>query len=199
MLKAERGLTLIEVMVTVSVFGMLLLAVVPSVASAVQDTRARGVAEHMLQGLNKARIEAIKQNRSVTFWLVDQIADGCKLSPTSGAWVVSMDSPAGSCGHAASLVSSPRIIQTFGFTELSRGVVIRGLDDGASLATSGATFNGYGRLQLASGGLMRIDVEHAGSSSRRFSIEVSPAGGVRLCDRAIDSSSGDPRACLSST
>jgi len=199
MLKKAAGFTLIEVMVTISILGLLLLAVAPNVAATVQDTRARGVAETLLQGLSKARIEAIKHNRKVTFSLVDQVGDGCALSPTSGAWVVSMDNPQGRCGQSASTETAPRIIQTFGLKELSRGVVIQGMASGAAPATAGATFNAFGQLELAPGMLMRIDVRHAGPSSRLFSIEVSPAGGIRLCDRALEIGGGDPRACLSST
>ncbi|MBV7539793.1 GspH/FimT family pseudopilin [Acidovorax sp. sic0104] len=197
MLKKTKGFTLIELMVTISIVALMLMAVVPSVAAAMQDTRARGIAEHLLQGLNKARIEAIKHNRAVTFSLVDQISDGCSLSSASGAWVVSMDDPAGRCGQPASTEAAPRIIQTFAPREQFRGVTIQGLDSSASTAKGGATFNGYGQLEAASGALARIDISHSGPSARLFRIEVSPAGGVRLCDRALDPASGDPRACVS--
>lgn len=199
MLKKNMGFTLVELMVTISILGMLLLAVAPSVAAVVQDTRARGIAEHLLQGLGKARIEAIKSNRNVMFSLVDQVNDGCALSSTSSAWVVSMDSPQGRCGHSASIDTAPRIIQTFGLKDLAKGVDVQGMASDASPASAGVTFNAFGQVELKPGALMRIDVSHAGPSSRRFSIEVSPAGGIRLCDRAIAAGSGDPRACLSST
>lgn len=198
--KMNEGFTLIELMVAISVLGLLLLAVAPSVAASMQDTRARGIAENLLQGLNKARIEAVKRNRNVTFSLVDQVADGCALSSTSGAWVVSVDSSLqGRCGQPASNESAPRIIQTFGPKDPLRGVVIKGQDSTAAPAIAGTTFNGYGQLQSATGALVRIDIAHTGPSARLFRIEVSPAGGVRLCDRALDPASGDPRACTSST
>lgn len=199
MLKSSKGFTLIELMVTISVLGLLLMAVVPNVASAMQDTRARGIAEHLLQGLNKARIEAIKHNRAVRFSLVDQISDGCALSSKSGAWVVSIDSPSGRCGQPASTETEPRIIQTFAPKDRFREVTIQGLDSSDASAKEGATFNGYGQLETASGALVRIDISHPGPSARLFRIEVSPAGGVRLCDRALGPDSGDPRACVSSS
>ena len=74
-----RGLTLIELMVTVVILVMLLLGVAPSIGAWMRNTQVRNVASSMLAGLNRARNEAMRRNVPVRFSLVS-LADSTVLT-----------------------------------------------------------------------------------------------------------------------
>ncbi len=99
-----RGLTLIELMVTVAILVLLLVGVGPSMGAWMRNTQVRNVASSMLAGLNRARNEAMRRNVPMQFSLVSLgdaaqtvMNNTCALSATGVSWVVSVRNPAGSC------------------------------------------------------------------------------------------------------
>ena len=70
----ERGFTLIELMVAISVMALLLMAVSPSLRDWVVNLRIRNTASAVEQGLQLARQEAIRRNQSTGFYLVSSSA-----------------------------------------------------------------------------------------------------------------------------
>jgi type IV fimbrial biogenesis protein FimT len=196
-----RGVTLVELIVVIFLISMLLLATVPSVADWIRNVRVRATAESIASGLNRARTEAIKQNKVVTFWLVNSpgvvgVLDGsCVRSSTSASWVVSLDDPTGACGAAPSTTDSPRLISSKAAGESGDGVVIAAVDVSGSTADS-ISFNGFGQPVTGAGGapIATLDITSSSSGARRLRIAVSTGGDMRLCDR--DVSSSDPRRCL---
>lgn len=193
-MKRQLGINLIEVAVTVSVLGILVAAGLPSVGDWIRSTHVRTLAETTQNGLHKARQEAMKRNKVVTFWLVSPATttrpdDTCALDTASGAWVVSLENPAGKCATEPSASVTPRIVETFGPGKSAEGLAI-------VANTSSISFNGFG--QRTSGGAWKIDISHSASTTvRPLRVEVSASGGIRMCDptaTAIDST--DPRACV---
>lgn len=73
-MRAVRGFTLIELMVTVSILGVMAALAGPPMASMIAAQRLRGMATDFHQSLLKARSEAIKRNTSVT------------VNPLDGSW-----------------------------------------------------------------------------------------------------------------
>lgn len=69
-----KGFTLIEVLVTVAIAGILAAVAVPSFVSLIADQRAKAAATDLYTALSVTRSEAIKHNRNVT------------LQPKSGDW-----------------------------------------------------------------------------------------------------------------
>lgn len=192
----QRGFNLIEAVVTVSVLGILIAAAVPGMGDWIRATHVRNVAETTQNGLQKARTEAMKRNKVVTFWLVSPANavkpdNTCALSPASAAWVISLDDPAGKCATDPSSTTLPRIVETYGPGQAANGVTVSALD-GAGAAASSISFNGFG--QRVGAGVARIDITHdSGPSVRPLRIQVSSSGGVRMCDPAV--AAPDPRAC----
>jgi type IV fimbrial biogenesis protein FimT len=191
--KRQRGINLIEVAVTVSVLGILIAAGMPSMGDWIRSTHVRTLAETTQTGLHKARQEAMKRNKVVTFWMVSPATttrpdDTCALDAASGAWVVSLENPAGKCATAPSASVAPRIVETYGPGNSAEGIAV-------AADTSSISFNGFG--QRTGGGAWKVDISHTASTSvRPLRVEVSPSGGIRMCDpavRAIDTT--DPRAC----
>lgn len=193
----QRGFNLVEAMVTLSVLGLLIAMALPSMSDWMNSTKVRTVAENAQTGLQRARAEAIKRNKVVTFWLVSPNTtaspdDTCALSSTSGAWVVSLDDPTSHCSTAPSPTDAPRIVQTYGPGNAAALISVAGTQSDGSTAATSVSFNGYGQ-RVGTGTLANIDVTHADASARQLRIQISTSGSIRMCDRAI--ASPDPRAC----
>lgn len=193
----QRGFNLVEVAVTVSILGILVATAAPSMADWIRSMRVRNMAEAVQNGLTRARTEAMKQNRVVTFWLVSPSNTpkpdaACALASDSGAWVVSVDDPAGACEKEASATEAPRIVDTYGPGSAGDGVTVEALDADGDAATS-VRFNPFGQPLRGTDPIARIDFTHAETGPRKLRIQISPSGAVRMCDR--DVVSPDPRAC----
>lgn len=66
-----RGFTLVELMITLTVLGILLALSVPSFNGWIRNTRVRTVADTLQNGLRLAQAEAVRRNRTVEFFLTN--------------------------------------------------------------------------------------------------------------------------------
>ncbi|MFZ4551991.1 MAG: GspH/FimT family pseudopilin [Aquabacterium sp.] len=196
----QRGFTLIEAMVVVTIVTVLALAAAPNLSTWLDNIRIRNASDAIQEGLQTARAEAIKRNQNITFWLVTsntlyQVDNSCALSSTSGSWAVSVSDPSKHCGDSPSTTSAPRLVSARGVGDSGARVDVKALQaDGATASTS-VTFNGFGRVTNANA-ISRIDVtgQTSGTAYRNLRITISPVGQIRLCDPSV-SSSNDPRKC----
>lgn len=192
--KQAGGFSLLELMVVMALLAILAVLATPSMSEWTRNQRIRGEAEALLNGLQKAREEAIRRNRPVSFWLVSDLSSGCALSNTSGTWVVSINTPAGKCNSAPSASADPMLVTS----NESRNVDVQA--DGSEVR-----FNGYGRATANSSSgaaITTIDIRdpadasntNVGSHTYR-SLRVNIQGsGFRLCDPRI-TTAGDTRRC----
>lgn len=198
-----RGLTLIELLVTVTVLGLLLLAVMPNVTEWLRSTEVRNAAESIVAGLQKTRAEAVRRNRQVLFSLVSTVAgqpgqlDGsCALSSTSASWVISLASPEGKCNLAPSETTAPQIIEKHAQGDGARNAVVAvSLEKCAGSATSGQVkFDSLGRPDSSATAPRCFTLTHASGSATTVRVEVDAGGGVRSClpDLKV---ANDPRLC----
>jgi len=65
----SRGVTLIELAVVLAVVAILFSQAAPAFSAWVHNTQVRTAAESIQNGMQLARAEAIRRNRSVMFWL----------------------------------------------------------------------------------------------------------------------------------
>lgn len=194
------GFTLIELAVTLAVFGILLALVAPNAAAWVASMQIRATADSLQTGLHKARMEAIRRNQLVRFSLVSTtnpsvMDDSCALSSSAASWVVSMNDPATKCGSAFSDTADPMLIDTYAAGEYARRVTVTARQaDGVTAATS-VVFDGFGRIAGA-GALARITIDNVvtGNDFRPLRIVIADGGGIRLCDPRITDNT-DPRFC----
>jgi len=198
----QRGFSLIELMVTIVILLLLILAAVPSIGTWLDNTRIRNEGDSIINGLQTARAEAVRRNQNVSFWLVKlndpaTLSNDCSLLSTSGSWMVSIFDPVNQC--AADATSTDATVNPSGViagrpmgADSTRVSVTAKQSDGSSSVL--VTFNGFGRVANPAS-ITSIDLAGIGGGTyRNLRVLVSKTGAVRLCDPAVTSST-DPRKC----
>jgi type IV fimbrial biogenesis protein FimT len=86
-IKKQSGLTLVELMITLVVIGILLAAAAPSFTSHIKDNRRTTFINELVSSLNLARSEAAKSNRMVA---ICPSSDGlaCAGNNYDAGWIV---------------------------------------------------------------------------------------------------------------
>ena len=207
MIHTSRGFTLVELMITVTIFAILLVVGMPTFNQWSQNSQIRTTAGAIHDGLTLARAEAVRRNAVIRFQLTTSIGDDCAPSASGTSWVVSYDDANGACGHNlldesksvndGTANPAPRIIQRRSGQEGSARVSVA-----ATGGNSVFTFNGLGRLTSLADD---IDVKPVGvtgnctGSARCLRVVVSAGGQVRVCVpdglNATNLPAGDPQKC----
>jgi len=65
-MKIQRGFSMIEVVITVAIMGILMAAAMPSIGDWISNTKVRSTAESIQNGLQRARMEAVRLNKPVS-------------------------------------------------------------------------------------------------------------------------------------
>lgn len=191
-----KGLSLIELMVVLTVIGVMLMLAIPGFGNWSQNSRIRTVAEEVQNGLRLAQSEAVNRNRRVAF-VRTNAAPARNAAPAANGtnWYVQVLPLPSEVGDA-----------TFDATSYVQG--------GAFSAQSGATvagrevfcFNSVGRVindtntllgadcvaPVDAGNPEDIDIM-LGSNNREMRVELFLGGRVRMCD--VLAASGQPNAC----
>lgn len=193
--RAQRGLSLIELAVVLVIIALLMVAVAPEISQQLRNARIRNAAEAVQQGLLRARAEAISRNQTVRFSLVSNMTDSCTLAATGTSWIVSLSDPAGQCDAELSMTVEPRIIARSDGVGANEGTAVVAYRSDSSAANT-VLFNAFGRTNGAADRITRVDLTSATTPNdfRRYRIEISEAGGVRICEPAV-TSTNDPRRC----
>jgi type IV fimbrial biogenesis protein FimT len=90
--KRQRGVTLVELMVALSVLAILAVAAMPNMQAIVNAGRLRAAADETVATLQSARIEAIRLNRrTVACMSADPNADVPACSAAGSGWIVFQD------------------------------------------------------------------------------------------------------------
>lgn len=195
--RAVRGLTLLELAVAMALFAMLVMAGVPGIGEWLQNERTRSAAQTILQGVMRARAEAVAQNARVRFQLTSSLGGDCVLDAAGRHWVLTLDRADPDqiehrCGEPPSARAEPYIVDRASLASERVQVVA---------STPTLAFNGLG-LPVNVTTEQSIDVSASGAACDRATgalclrIAVSPLGNVRLCNPNLGADhASDPRAC----
>lgn len=85
-MKQERGITLLEMMVTLAVAGILIALAAPQFRSMVQNNRITTQVNEFVTAVNMARSEAVRSGAPVTL-CASQDQDSC-ANPGDGDWAI---------------------------------------------------------------------------------------------------------------
>ena len=186
MLAREKGMTLIELMVTITVLAILLAFGLPSFQSWNGNLEIRNVAQSIQDGLRQAQLEASKRNIQVDFVMTadDLISTPNNASPTPSntgtSWVIR------EVGSSANT-----FIQGKSRKDGSTSTSITVITPSPSSSFSGViSFDGLGRTTLASPVVLQVS---STKGDRPLRIQISVGGKVRMCNPNF--AAGDPQAC----
>jgi type IV fimbrial biogenesis protein FimT len=188
----RAGFTLIEVLIALVVLGILFMIGLPSLTTWMQNTQVRNSADAMMSGLQLARAEAVRRNRTVQFSLVDTLGAGCLVSAGGASWVVSLSDPTGACETTPSDTTPPGILQKRDRAEGTMNAVVNS-------SAGSVTFNGLGRM-AAGGANTAINISNSTAACqstgpiRCLRVTVGISGAIRMCDPAV-TDTADPRYC----
>ena len=215
MRSSQRGLNIVEIMISLVVLGVLIGLGAPGFAEWLQNQQIRAAAEATLNGLQVARGEAVRRNTPVRFQLVSDLTSTCVLASdsvtasVSVSWVVSLADPTGACDavtDSGQPVPPPgRILQKRTSAEGSPGALATSVfvpsppAPPAPQAASTVTFAALGNVVANADGtpsINKIDVTNLNvspSAMRPLRIIINSGGSTRMCDPAL--ALPEPRGC----
>lgn len=187
--RASAGFTLVELVVTVTIFSILLAATVPSMSVWVRNSRVRAVADTLQNGLRLAQAEALRRSRQTVFSLTNS------STPQNGYTAVAN-------GTYWAITTVPAMLDGSEVAQfVSSGILSTG---GAAVAITGPAqicFNSAGRLVAnpnppIAGGACTVPATGINSSAQPMlsyavtapgadhplQVEIALGGQVRLCD-----------------
>lgn len=166
------GFGLVEMVIVVAIIGITAAITMPSYSAWIQNTKVRTATESILNGIQKARSEALMRNTQVKFTL-----------GANSAWTVQ-------CVTVAICNDLPGgIVETRSNGEADTTTVTVTPTPGGS---SEIIFTNLGIKSTVANQLSQIDLSLTGSD-RNLRVTVGAGGNVRMCDPSATST--DPRRC----
>ena len=197
--KRERGFSIIELMVSVSLIAILVMLAAPSLATYTQNSKVRAAAESFLAGVQSARVEALRTNLPVEMVLTTDAPiaankDTPNTSSTSGSWLVRRVATSGT----TSFIDGKSALEGSGTGGASLVTVNAITASGAAQPT--VTFTSSGNTNLGTSWQVDFGSASANCASasppgpvRCLRVIVKPSGQVKSCDPAA--TAPDSRAC----
>ena len=115
---AQKGFTLVELLVVLAIVGMLALVGAPALTGTMNDFRQRAAFSLVTSDLNLARAEAIKRNSRILVCARNSAGDDCSTSTTGlstvwqTGWVVCVDANGDNlCDTATSTSPNPIVVR----------------------------------------------------------------------------------------
>jgi type IV fimbrial biogenesis protein FimT len=190
----QRGASLTEVMIGLTLAGILIAMGVPSFQAGMQNRQIRSTAEAIQSGLHVARTEALRRNRAVKFEM--QAENGWRVGCDPVDSTVIDGQPA-----------CPETLQLRDGAEGGRNAEVARVTVSAGTNTESGTFDTLrftplGRVTSLGGGdnaVFRVTNPKGGTcyanggEMRCLAVMVTAAGQIRMCDPAVNPP--DSRAC----
>lgn len=170
--------------------GLLIMLALPNYNVWIANSRVRTATTSILNGLQLARIEAIRRNMPVFF----QLTSASSLSDWTVGCVTVLTAPPIDC---------PAVIQTYASVEGTQNATVSITDTASNVGTTNVvTFNSFGRPvspdPTGSLPLAQVDATSTVLTApdvRPLRITVSSGGQVRMCDPALPSPPTNASGC----
>jgi type IV fimbrial biogenesis protein FimT len=196
--QAQRGFSLIELMVVIAIMALLMLAAAPSIGPWIANARVRSVAEEITNGLRMAQSEALRRNRPVAFVLTNATpANNATPNANGKNWYVqALPLASGATSETAAdsdYVQGGNYASQGGVTIAGSSSVLCFGSMGSVVAIGAADAVNVIGVACAAGANNYV-VSRTGSD-RSLKITVSAGGQVRMCDPAKTLSTTNPDGC----
>lgn len=188
----QRGFSLIELMVTVSVLAILTAVAVPNFNNWIRNSKIRTVAEALQSGLRVAQSEAQRRTRAVVFFRT--ASKDCLLTDTAADtgqyWQVRALADPLQTGDVAEPV------QCGALTDVATGVKLSSSATALCFSADGRQTTvvnpgGIGANCTAAASTYDIEPATNAADARALRVTVSLAGSYRLCDPAKSATAPD--------
>lgn len=181
----QRGFTLVELLIALTIVGILLATGIPSMTTWIANSRIRAAAESIANGMQLARSEAIRRNTNIEFRLTD----------TQGSWTISSGS--------GCTFTSPTVIQSAPSSTSTISVSTFSNVQASTATTAQVRVFGANGWQACTGTVqfvaLSVDSTSLSSTeSRDLRVVVPALGRARVCDPYSGIQSSDPRFCPAS-
>ncbi len=189
----NRGFTLIELMIGLSILGLLIMLALPSFSVMLANQKIRAQAESFANGLQTARTEAVKRNAQVEFLTSNDdtgiAAQVATLNP------VAPNNDGNGLNWAVRVQTAPGV-----YTFVEGRSTTSTLMMSSAPTTASILFSGLGQAGIASTVTYQVTNPASGlcvaasGSLRCLNVTLSPGGQVRICDPSV-TAAGDTRKC----
>ena len=197
----ERGFTLVELMVTLTLLSLLLLLAMPSFSTWVRNTEIRSTAEALQNGIRVAKAQAAALNRQVVLTTTNATPGGDASAVVGGRnWSVQVVP----LTSEATVTAAERFLEGGNFASSANSITVS--DGPATLC-----FSSLGRLvanaapsptsptlPACTAAPAVYNISRTGAvlgKDRPLRVTVSMAGQVRMCDPARTLSPTAPDGC----
>lgn len=184
-MKRTRGFTLLELMVVLTIIGIIMAVGLPSLFLWLANVRVRTGADGLQNGIRLAQVEAVRRNDNVMLKLTSDIAPSTanpNVSASGTNWVLT-DSTGSNLIQAKGNENATGLTQTASAMSGSGSIF--------KTTTGVITFNPLGGNDLLQSAKFAYSSTAADHS---MAVALTPDGRVRLCDPSI-STAGDSRNC----
>ncbi|MEI7456342.1 MAG: GspH/FimT family pseudopilin [Nitrosomonadales bacterium] len=196
MLSKQHGASLIELMLAVVIVSVLSMLAIPSYQGWIQNQQIRTATESILNGIQLARSEAVKNNGRARFVLCGLPVSSWEVLSASAAAAAPTVSLA--CGTGSNAATGEVRVQERSGQEGSRlaQVAINLGSIGVTTITT-VTFNSFGRVVTpnADGTVPITQIDVSTPTGRALRVTVGTGGNTRMCDPSPLLASTDPRHC----
>ena len=189
----EGGFTLIELMVTITLLGILLSLAAPSFSLWTRNARVRTVSDALQTGARLAQTEAVRRNRQVVFFLSNDAGCSASTAPAANGAYWAIRTVPLTAGDPVETVQCGNVSDTAAGVSITgpTAVCFNSMGRQAANASPGA---GTATCTLAASGVSSYDVAALGSD-RPLRVLVTLGGQVRQCDPARTLSAAAADGC----
>jgi type IV fimbrial biogenesis protein FimT len=193
----RQGFTLIELMVTLTIAALLVLAVIPSFGLWVANAKVRSVAEDVQNGLRQAQAEAIRRNR-VTVFALTSATPALGATPVANGknwYVQTLPLTSGATSETAvatDFVQGGNYATQAGVSITGPAVLCFGSLGAVAALGASAAINVLGTACAGTANTYTLAKTQA---DRTLKVVVSVGGQVRMCDPQKTLSSSQPDGC----
>lgn len=192
----QIGFTLVELLIVITIVGIMAALAMPSFQQWVQDAKTRTVAESLQNGIRLAQVESLRRGAPVEFFLTTGDPSVSATAATTGLnWVICV----------ANLTAANPACDSAGFVQ-GGNLTSNGANTSVTAVnTNGGMiiFNTIGRVvsyasavpTAGAGATFQVRSVNNPTSSRKLDVQVSPSGSVRMCDADKTRSTANPDGC----